>query len=128
MGDSPEGLQPGGQCHRLIIVDAISLCKTLRNIADLIAYDFASIIPLAFANELSPKSTLASRDIRPQDKHKDFQFLQAADFILSASNPILPFRGRHCFRPQWIIVDVHFRLQYTICDSSKDLRDRSVVR
>jgi len=97
MQDSPERFQPGGRRCCLIIVDPIVLCKTFCNVVDLIAHYFASIVTLAFAHELSPESTLASRDIRPWDKDKDFQFFQAADLILSASNPILPFRGGHGF-------------------------------
>ena len=36
-----------------VIVDAVFLRETFRDVADFVSYDFASIVPFSFANEFT---------------------------------------------------------------------------
>jgi hypothetical protein len=100
------------------------LSEPFSHIADFVAHNFASVVALTLANEFAPQGPLASRHFRPRNKDENFQVLEAADLILGTGNLVFLLRGCECFRPQGVIVRVHFQLQEAICGCCKDLRDR----
>jgi hypothetical protein len=76
------------------------------NVSDFIPDDIARVVPFAFADEFPFQGTLAARDVGARDEDKDFEVLEALNFVFGASDPELAFGGGEGLRPKWIVVGV----------------------
>ena len=65
----------------------------------------------------APKGLLTTWEVRPGDKDKNFEVLQALDFLASTGDPIFTLTGGHGLSPQgFIVIGVNARFERPVSE------------